>query len=151
MKKLKFDLGFKDYEIGNGVLRFNPNDLGVYSRFSEAGNRLAEVEKDMVAKAKNLGPEDKGEAVLKLLADADREIKKILVWIFGEHNDFDAIFGGVNVMSIGSNGERIITNFIHAIQPVLEEGAKQCADQQVAGAVSKAQMNRAQRRAAGIK
>lgn len=147
MQKLNFDLGLKEYEIGGGVLRFNPNDLNLYVRFSEAGKRFSEVEEKLVAKAKEAGDQAPGKVMLQLMADADRETKKILAKIFGAHNDFDAIFCGANVMSVGANGERVITNFIHAITPIMKEGAKKCAKQQVNGALNKARKNRAQRRA----
>ena len=74
-------------------------------------------------------------------------MKSVLAWIFGDHNDFDAIFCGTNIMSVGANGERVITNFIHSIQPILTAGAKKCASQQVNDALNKARKNRAQRRA----
>lgn len=151
MQKLNFDLGLKEYEIGGGVLRFNPSDPNVYARFAEAGKRLSAVEEKLITKAKEAGPEAPGKVMLELMADADREVKDILAWIFGAHNDFDAIFCGTNVMGVGSNGERVITNFIHAIQPIMEAGAKKCAKQQVNGALGKARMNRAQRRAAAKK
>ena len=147
MQKLSFDLGLKEYEIGGGVLRFNPNDLNVYARFGEAGKRLTAVEEKLIAKAQAAGEEASGKVVLALMAEADREAKETLAWIFGDHNAFDAIFCGTNVMSVAANGERVITNFIHAVQPILEAGAKKCSKQQVNGALNKARMNRAQRRA----
>ena len=147
MQKLNFDLGLKEYEIGGGVLRFNPSDPNVYARFVEASKRLSAVEERLVAKANEVGEQAPGEVMLQLVADADRETKEILADIFGAHNDFDAIFCGTNIMGVGNNGERIITNFIHAIQPIMEAGAKKCAKQQVNGALNKAHKNRAQRRA----
>lgn len=147
MQKLNFDLGLKEYEIGGGVLRFNPNDLNVYARFGEAGKRLTAVEEKLIAKAQAAGEKAPGEVVLELMAEADREVKETLAWIFGDHNDFDAIFCGTNVMSVAGNGERVITNFISAVQPILDAGAKKCAKQQVNGALNKARKNRAQRRA----
>lgn len=78
-----------------------------------------------------------------------KEMKDLLGWVFGTHNDFEAIFCGVNIMGVAGNGERVITNFIHAVKPILESGARKCAKQQVNSAVGKAKMNRAQRRAAG--
>lgn len=151
MQKLNFDLGLKEYEIGGGVLRFNPGDPNVYARFDEAGKRLSAVEEKLVKKAQEYGTEVPGEVILALMAEADREVKDTLAWIFGSHNDFDAIFCGTNVMGVGSNGERVITNFVHAIQPVMEAGAKKCAGQQVKQAVNNARANRAQRRAAARK
>lgn len=151
MQKLNFDLGLKEYEIGGGVLRFNPSDPNIYERYVQAGKRLTAVEEKLVAKAKEAGPEAPGKVMLELMADADREIKEVLSWIFGSHNDFDTIFCGTNIMGVGANGERVITNFIRAIQPIMEAGAKKCAKQQVNGALGKARMNRAQRRAAAKK
>lgn len=147
MQKLNFDLGLKEYEIGGGVLRFNPGDPNVYARFAEAGKRMAAAEERLIAKAEAAGEGASGETVLALMAEADREVKDVLAWIFGDHNDFNAIFCGTNVMGVAGNGERVITNFIHAIQPIMEAGAKKCAKQQVNGALNKARKNRAQRRA----
>jgi hypothetical protein len=151
MQKLNFDLGLREYEVGGGVLRFNPSDPNVYARFVEAGHKLIEIEQRLVDKAKTANPEAAGQSALKLMAEADQEIKDMLSWIFGSHNNFDVIFCGTNVLSVGANGERVITNFIHAIQPIMESGAKKCAKQQIGNAAAKAQMNRAQRRATAKK
>ena len=151
MQKLNFDIGLKEYEIGGGVLRFNPSDPNVYDRFRRCTERFIEVEQRLVEKAKDAGDNVPGEVVLKLMADADKEMKDLLGWVFGTHNDFEAIFCGVNIMGVAGNGERVITNFIHAVRPILESGARKCAKQQVNSAVGKAKMNRAQRRAAAKK
>ncbi len=143
MQKLNLDLGLREYEIGGGVLRFNPSDPNVYARFVEMSGKLTEIEQKLVQKAKSSPKENAGETMLMLLKDADSEMKGLLREVFGAHNDFDAIFCGANIAGVGANGERIITNFIHAIQPILEAGAKRCAKQQV----NQAKLNREQRRA----
>ena len=71
-------------------------------------------------------------------------MKDILAWVFGADNDFDRILGG-NVLAVGTNGERIITNFIAALQPVIEAGAAQCVQQQIDTAVNQARADRALR------
>lgn len=147
MQKLNFDLGIKEYEIGGGVLRFNPGDPNVYSRFVAAADKLTGIEQRLTAKAKEFEGKKAGEAMLQLMEEADKETKELLSWIFGAQNDFEAIFCGANILGVGSNGERIITNFIHAVQPILEKGARSCAKNQV----NQAKMNRAQRRAAAKK
>lgn len=147
MQKLNFDLGIKEYEIGGGVLRFNPSDPNVYTRFMSAGEKLTQIEQQLTAKAKELEGKNAGEAMLQIMEQADKEMKELLDWVFGAKNDFNAIFCGTNVLAVGSNGERTITNFLHAIQPIMEKGAKNCARQQV----NQAKMNRAQRRSAGKK
>lgn len=147
MQKLNFDLGIKEFEIGGGVLRFNPGDPNVYSRFVAAADKMTEIEQRLTAKAKEFEGQKAGEAMLQLMNEADKETKDLLAWIFGAQNDFEAIFCGANILGVGSNGERIITNFIHAVRPILEKGARNCAKNQV----NQAKMNRAQRRAAAKK
>lgn len=147
MEKLIFDNGIKEYEVnGSGVLRFNPGDPNVYARFMEATDRIQTVEKDMENQGKDLAESD-GAGVLKLLTEADRQIKEILGWVFGKGNDFDEILGGVNLMAVAINGERVITNLLNSLLPIIEQGASDCAKQQIGDAVQQAKQNRAQRRA----
>lgn len=152
MQKLNFDTGLKEFECGGGILRFNPSDPNVFARFVESTEKLLEIEKRLVDSATKLSEEAApGKVMLQLMADADKEAKEMLHWIFGADNDFNAIFHGANIMAVGENGERVITNFLNAIRPIMEKGAKKCAKQQVENAVNKSKMNRAQRRAAGKK
>lgn len=150
MEKLIFDTGMKSFTVNDGgVLRFNPSDPNVYARFVEAAAKIQAVEDDMVKKAQSIKAEgeEAGEAALKLMKEADQEMKKILGWVFGEINDFEKIFAGVNLMAVGENGERVITNFISALLPIMQTGAQKCANEQIGGAVQTAKLNRAQRRA----
>lgn len=152
MEKLIFDNGIKEYQINDGgVLRFNPSDPNVYTRFLDVMDKIQTVENELVAKAKEIEKaEDQsqsGAAVLRLMAEADRETKKLLAEVFGEENDFDAILGGVNLLAVATNGERVITNFLEALQPIMVAGAENCAKQQADAAVAEAKLNRAQRRA----
>ncbi len=125
METLNFDTGVCSYRIGQGVLRFNPTDPNVYARFLEAADRLNALEESILRQAQT-------EPVIPLLAWADAQIKALLAEIFGGDNDFSAIFGGVNLLAVGENGERLITNFLAAIEPVLTEGARRCAAQEAA-------------------
>ena len=152
MEKLIFDTGVKEYKInGSGILRFNPSDPNVYARFLDAMEKIQTVEKKLVAKAAEIeyagDQEQSGAAVLRMMAEADREIKEILAQVFGAGNDFDKILGGVNLLAVAGNGERVITNLLQALQPIMVSGAESCAKQQVDGAVAQAKQNRAQRRA----
>lgn len=126
MEKLIFDGGLREYELGRGVLRFNPLDPNVYERFMEVTTKIESVESDLVEGAKALDPKDGG-AILTLLKSADKKAKDLLNYAFGSGNDFDYMLGGVNVMAVASNGERVITNLFHALTPILEEGARECA------------------------
>ena len=125
MEKIIFDSGLRKYELGCGVLRFNPLDPNVYERFMEAATKIEKLEKELVEEAKTLDPN--GIPVLTMLKAADKKAKDLLNYVFGAGNDFDYMLGGVNVMSVASNGERVVTNLFHALTPILEEGARECA------------------------
>ena len=139
MEKLNFDIGIKEFDVNGAVLRFNPSDPNVYARFVAAADQLMAVEKKLVADGRASGED--GSAVIGALEKADMEVKNILKGVFGAQNDFNAIFGGVNAMAVGTNGERLLTNFLACIGPVLEDGAHRCAEEQV----EKALRNREQR------
>lgn len=142
MEKISFDSGVKSYKInGTGVLRFNPGDPNVYARFLEAADKLQDVESTLVEEAKKL-PEADGAGVVQLLNRADKEMKQVLSWVFGEGNDFDKILGGVNLLAVADNGQRVVTNLLEALQPILVEGAERCAKEKVDAAVQKAKARR---------
>lgn len=146
MEQLNFDSGVKEYQLPGGILRFNPTDPNVYARFMECTDKIRAVEQQMAAKAKILTdqkPNNIGEESLKIMRETDTKIKTILNEIFGHGNDFDKLLDGVNLMAVGTNGERVISNLLGALQPVMEEGAKAC----VSSEVSAAKLNREQRRA----
>lgn len=147
MQTLNFDSGIREYKINdNGVLRFNPGDPNVYARFLEAAEKIQKIEDDMTAKAAEV-KENNGAAVLHLLADADKQMKDVMNWVFGKGNDFNDIMEGVNLMAVATNGERVITNLLNALLPIIKQGAEACTQQQIGDAVQQAQQNRAQRRA----
>lgn len=120
MKKLKLDTGVVSYKIGQGVLQFNPADPNVYMRFRQAMDKLEAMEKDLRQQLQE-------KSVLDVMADMDRQLKEQLGWVFGPGNDFDAICGGVNLLSADAEGQRLISKLFAALEPVLLEGARQCA------------------------
>lgn len=120
MKKLKLDTGVVSYKIGQGVLQFNPADPNVYMRFRQAMDKLEAMEKDLQQQLQE-------KSVLDVMADMDRQLKEQLGWVFGPGNDFDAICGGVNLLSADAEGQRLISKLFAALEPVLLEGARQCA------------------------
>ena len=118
MKTLHFDSGIQEYKLcGEGALRFNPADPNLYARFLEAAEKIQEVEKEMVQQANAMDTEDTGTSVVKLLQDADRKMKDTLSWVFGQGNDFHKLLGGVNLLAVGTNGQRVVTNLFEALQP----------------------------------
>lgn len=133
MKKISFDSGVQTYKLGQGVLRFHPGDPNLYARFMEGAEQLRAVEQAL--------EEDSCEP-LTALQNADRQMKKILNGIFGPGNDFDGILGGVNLLAVAENGERVVTNLFAALEPVLVAGAEQCAGSAARAAEKKAKARR---------
>lgn len=143
MEKIRFDSGIKEYKLGDGgVLRFNPADPNLYARFLEAAEKIGALEQELSQQAKLVEEQD-GTQIVTLLQDADRKMKQTLNWVFGNATDFDELLGGVNLLAMGSNGERVVSNLFTALQPVLLSGAKMRAGEQVRKAKAKANTRRA--------
>ncbi len=147
-KALQFDDGLLRLDInGNGILTFNPSDFNVYQRFFGLLKELPQLEKRYAAEVEQPGSEDDSFALagreLDRARELDREIKDKLGVAFGPGNDFDALLGGVNLMAVGNNGQRVITNLLNALAPYIEEGAKRHQQE----AAEAALRSRAQRRA----
>ena len=119
MEKVIFDAGLRKFELGCGILQFNPMDPNVYERFMEAAEKIENLETELVKEAEDLPPN--GITALAMLKSADKKAKDLLNYVFGAGNDFDYMLGGVNVMAVAGNGERVITNLLNALTPILEE------------------------------
>lgn len=146
MEILNLDIGVREYRLTqNGVLRFNPSDPNVYSRFLDAESAIRKVEQEMAEKAQTAedGTQNAGELAIRIMHEADAKIKTILNGIYGHGNDFHAILDGVNLMAVGNNGRRIIDNLLDVLTPIMEQGAKDFANVEI----SNAKLNRTQRRA----
>lgn len=91
MEQLTIDTGLREYAVnggpehGGGVLRFNPSDPNVYSRFCTLQNQLQELEQQVQAQSPT------GTDAIQLLAQADQRAKGLLAEVFGPGNDFDAM------------------------------------------------------------
>lgn len=134
MDKIQFDSGVRAYRInGGGILRFNPGDPNLYARFLEAVEKLRAVEQELTRQAEDV----QGADIVMLMTKADEKMKGILNWVFGGENDFQQLLNGVNLLAVADNGERVVTNLFGALEPVLVEGAKRCADDQAAKARAK--------------
>ena len=137
MEKIQFDSGVKSYRInGSGVLRFHPGDPNLYTRFLEAVDKFKALEQELAADALE------ADQILEALHQADQKMKALLSWVFGKENDFDKLLEGVNLLAVADNGERVITNLLVALEPVLLEGAKRCAAQKTQDAKRKAEARR---------
>lgn len=120
MEKLNFDTGRKRYKVGSGVLELNPTDPNLYSRFLSCLRELETLEKSLA------DAQPSGEALILAMEEADRQVKAALSRVF-PGNDLEAIFQGVSLLAVGSNGERVLTNFLAALEPILRKGALNAA------------------------
>ena len=143
--KLAIDNGILEFEVnGRELLRFNPSDPNVYHRFSALAVELPELEEDFRKKAEALDEKDAA-SMLALMNAFDGALKEKLGQVFGEENDFDRILGGVNLLAVGKNGKRLISNVLEALQPLLEDGVKRHRQQAAAEAVAEAKTRRTSR------
>lgn len=143
MRELNFDSGIVEYRVnGKATLSFNRSDPNLYNRMQDLSSKLAAIDSDL---KKEKDAADDGLALMKILSAYDKRIKAELSFVFGEQNDFDAIFEGQNVLSIAGNGKFLITNFIEALQPIIESGVKEYAKLEAANAVAQAKRERANR------
>jgi hypothetical protein len=106
MEKIQFDDGVKTYKAGGGVLRFNPSDPKLYTRFLEVAESL-----------QTIAP--------KNTEEADTSLRQALEKVF-PGNDWSKIFPG-SLMALCGNGKLLIVNFLEAIEPVLVAGARKYA------------------------
>lgn len=144
MAELRFDDGVEVFSLNGGpALRFNPADPNLYRRFLKVAEELPEMEREFVQRAEGLT--SGGGEVLTLLEEMDRAVKEKLAFAFGPGNDFDAALQGVNLMAVGANGERVVTNLLAALQPVLEAGVERHRKEAAAAAVEQAEKSRAAR------
>jgi len=128
MEKIQFDSGVRSYRInGGGTLRFNPSDPNLYTRFLEAVEKLQKVEEELTLQADAA----QGADIIQVMTTADEKMKGILNWVFGGDNDFHKLLGGVNLLAVAENGERVVTNLFTALEPVMTEGARRCAGEQL--------------------
>lgn len=136
MEKLTLDTGLRSYRInGGGVLRFNPADPNLYARFLEAMEKIKAMEDSLPGTGEG--------SPLENMCRTDKQIKQLLDWVF-TGNDFDGLLGGVNLLAVATNGERVITNLLQTLLPVLTEGAQLCAGVQVDKALAQAKLRREQ-------
>lgn len=151
-EKLTLDDGVLELEINeNGVLRFNPSDPNVYQRFLTLARELPELESKYTLELERTeapGNEMvRTEGALEKMRTFDADVKGRLGEVFGRENDFDALLGGVNLLAVGRNGERVVTNLLRALTPYIERGIDSYRRDQAAAAIEAANKNRAQRRA----
>lgn len=154
MQKLIFDDGIQEFEVnGRAVLRFNPSDVNVYNRFFEVADEIEDMEREYAQSISGQADDidERGFAksgnTLKRMREFDARVKARLSYIFGEENDFDRILDGVNLFAVGKNGERVATNVLAALQPIIEDGLRSHTQQKAQEAAQAAKAARERRQA----
>ena len=121
METINFDTGIREYRVGGGVLRFNPADPNLYGRFLECLAALEALEAALSGEGDTL----------RRISAADTQAKAALSRVFPD-TDWEAVFQGVSLLAVGSNGESVLANFLAALEPVLRAGAMAAAKAEAA-------------------
>ena len=125
MKNITLDTGIEEFSFaGGGVLRFNPCDPNLYARFMDVEKEITAVEQEL---SRATDDSSQPETVLRLTREADRKAKEILNRAFGGENDFDKILGGVSLLAVTGNGQRVVSNLLAVLEEILTEGAARFA------------------------
>ena len=105
MKKIKFDDGVQQFQVGHGALRFNPRDPALYDRFLEAVGQMETI----TARGGTAAELDKALRI---------ELDKLL-----PGTDWNAVLPQ-NLLALGANGKPLVLNFLEALEEILVEGAR---------------------------
>lgn len=133
MKQIAFDNGIEEFQLqGGGVLQFNPGDPNLYARFLEAEAELQTLEKEFSDQMEGLTGTQRAETIVKLTAQTDQKVKALLNRVFGGDNDFDKALGGVNLLAVTADGERVAAKLLGALEAILTEGAARFAAEKAA-------------------
>lgn len=135
MEQIQFDSGMVSYRVnGKGELRFNPADPNLYARFMQLGDKISQMENQL----------NELQEPAARFQQADARIKEMLGWVFGAHNDFDALLDGVSLLAVATNGNRVLDNLLQALEPILAAGVRQYAQELTDTAVAAAKQRRDQ-------
>jgi hypothetical protein len=148
MENIVFDTGTREYRINGGaILRFNPSDPNLFMRFLQGADKVTALETELTARFGMLQstdtPEKRTAAMLEIMGETDKALKTLLTEIFGGENDFHQILSGINLLAVAGNGQRVITNLLQCLQPILVEGAEAYADAKAENALAQAKARRA--------
>ena len=105
---MTIDTGMQCFELDGGSICFNPTDPALYQRLEEFVDGLEQL------------PDTPQEA--------DAAMKEKLNWVLGPGNDVHQALQGVSLLARGSNGKRVLENFMEALMPILKAGLEQCKE-----------------------
>ena len=148
MENIVFDTGIREYRINGGaILRFNPSDPNLFMRFLQGADKVTALERELTARFGKLqttdAPENRTAAMLEIMGETDKALKSLLTEIFGGENDFHQILRDINLLAVAGNGQRVITNLLQCLQPILVEGAEAYAAAKADDALAQANVRRA--------
>ncbi len=110
MKKLKFDDGAQSYQVGGGVLTFNPKDPALYERFLEGVQAMQTLTAQEGLTA----------------AEVDKALRAELCRIFPGADFYKLL--PQSLLAICGNGRLLVLNFLEAVEAILVEGARAYAE-----------------------
>ena len=139
MDRFCVDLGVETFPLGSGVLRFNPTDPNLYTRFMDMEPQLQQLRQQLLQETQQA---QDAASVLKSLEQTDRQFKQLLTQVFGQQNDFSKLLEGVNLLAVTQNGVTVAENLLSALEPVLTQGAQRFVQAQTRAAVEKARQRR---------
>ena len=105
MKKIKFDDGVQQFQVGEGVLRFNPRDPGLYDRFLVAVGQMEAITAQ-------------GGTAAELDTALRAELETLL-----PGTDWQGVLPQ-NLLALGGNGKPLVLNFLEALEEILLDGAR---------------------------
>ena len=111
--KLNIDLGLRSYEVCDadgiaiGVIRFNPSDAGLASRWDNVEKQLREIIKG----------QDDYDTVEKI-GELDEKIKGMIDFAFGTKVS-EVFFKNVSSLAMCEDGELVIEKMLTAIEPII--------------------------------
>lgn len=150
MQNLNLNLGMQSFILQDGCppLRFRPDDVAIYARFMDSLEPISKISDEYEAdiKASSNSENENAETFLRAAKKHDLRVKQILTDVFGSHNDFDKILGGISLFN-ETDGKSNIEIIMDALLPLFDKGINDYADTIAGEAAEEAHLNREQRRA----
>lgn len=119
MESLSFDEGLKSYAINgdsNRVLRFNPGDINILSRYREVVVNIKKISEALPEASINSSgsPADNAAAVSEQLEAFDAELKKQLNYLFNA-DVYDVLFAGQSPLCRVGKGKLLVEEIMDKI------------------------------------
>lgn len=132
MENLSFDEGLKSYKINgdsNRVLRFNPGDINILTRYKEVVTNLEKISDNLPEANINAygTPADNADIVSAQLEAFDNELKKQLNYLFNA-DVYDILFAGQSPLCRVGKGRLLVEEIIDKIGKLIGKECGQTMD-----------------------